>query len=198
MKYFVHIEENTNKIITIFLDEVHGTFVPALKDKDDGKLIKEGYWDISSFPKKCIEITEDDWHRIISSGLNAYDFQTKIFYKKDFRTDNKILKDFKEQKTKKIIPNYESPTECLNINWVGGYESAQMLNAKRTLCLEMGLESCAFTDAQDVDHVLTLEQAKEVCIAVAKEFEVRRAIYKMKKRTIELCATIEELEAIGL
>jgi hypothetical protein len=94
--------------------------------------------------------------------------------------------------------NYESPTECLNINWVGGYESAQMLNAKRTLCLEMGLESCTFTDAQDVDHVLTLIGAKEVCIKVAQEFEERRAAYKAKKRAIEACTTIEELEEILL
>jgi hypothetical protein len=94
--------------------------------------------------------------------------------------------------------NYESPTECLNINWVGGYESAQMLNAKRTLCLEMGLESCTFTDSVDADHVLTLIEAKEVCIKVAQEFEERRAAYKAKKRAIEACTTIEELEAILL
>lgn len=94
--------------------------------------------------------------------------------------------------------NYESPTECLNINWVGSYESAQMLNAKRTLCLEMDLESCTFTDSEDVDHVLTLIEAKEVCIRVAQEFEERRAAYKAKKRAIEACTTIEELEAILL
>lgn len=94
--------------------------------------------------------------------------------------------------------NYESPTECLNINWVGGYESAQMLNAKRTLCLEMGLESCTFTDSDDADHVLTLIEAKEVCIKVAQEFEERRAAYKAKKRAIEACTTIEELEEILL
>lgn len=94
--------------------------------------------------------------------------------------------------------NYESPTECLNINWVGGYESAQMLNAKRTLCLEMELESCIFTDSVDADHVLTLIKAKEVCIKVAQEFEERRAAYKAKKRAIEACTTIEELEEILL
>lgn len=108
-----------------------------------------------------------------------------------------------EQKNTKIQDlqrnlNYEAQTTCLNIAWVGGYDSAQMLNAKRTLCLEMGLESCTFTDSEDVDHILTLSQAKEVCIAVAAEFEARRSIYKMKKRTIELCTTIEELEAIEI
>jgi hypothetical protein len=94
--------------------------------------------------------------------------------------------------------NYESPTECLNINWVGGYESAQMLNAKRTLCLEMDLEYCTFTDSEDTDHVLTLIEAKEVCIKIAQEFEERRIAYKAKKRAIETCITFEELEAILL
>lgn len=94
--------------------------------------------------------------------------------------------------------NYEAPTNCLGIDWVGGYDSAQMLNAKRTLCLEVELESCTFTDNNDIDHNLSLEQAKEVCIKIAYEFEKRRAIYKMKKRTIELCTTIEELEAIEI
>jgi hypothetical protein len=73
-----------------------------------------------------------------------------------------------------------------------------MLNAKRTLCLEMELESCTFTDSVDADHVLTLIEAKEVCIKVAQEFEERRAAYKAKKRAIEACTTIEELEAILL
>ena len=73
-----------------------------------------------------------------------------------------------------------------------------MLNAKRTLCLEIGLESCTFTDSSDTDHSLTLEQAKEVCVVVAAEFETRRAAYKAKKRAIELCTTIEELEAIEI
>ena len=73
-----------------------------------------------------------------------------------------------------------------------------MLNAKRALCLEMELESCIFPDSVDADHVLTLIEAKEVCIKVAQEFEERRAAYKAKKRAIELCTTIEELEAIEI
>lgn len=103
----------------------------------------------------------------------------------------------KKQELKNNI-NYIAPTTCLDIAWVGGYDSAQMLNAKRTLCLELDVDSCTFTDSEDVDHILTLTQAKEVCIAVAAEFETRRAAYKATKRAIELCTTVEELEVIEI
>jgi hypothetical protein len=137
--------------------------------------------------------------------LEEYQYVLDEYVEAKELVDNPIVSELTlEEKIQMAISllknniNYESPTECLNINWVGGYESAQMLNAKRTLCLEMGLESCTFTDAQDVDHVLTLIGAKEVCIKVAQEFEERRAAYKAKKRAIEACTTIEELEEILL
>ena len=149
---------------------------------------------------------EDDYLEPIE-GYDLTDFYPAMVapFVKDGKTYG-IPKDFSTLEEKmnlalsklKRNTNYEAPTTCLNIAWAGGYDSAQMLNAKRTLCLEMGLASCTFTDSVDTDHSLTLEQAKEVCIAVAAEFETRRAIYKMKKRTIELCATIEELEAIEI
>ena len=122
--------------------------------------------------------------------------QTKEFEVKDFSNfEEKINLALSKLKRN---TNYEAPTTCLDINWVGGYDSAQMLNAKRTLCLEVGLESCTFTDCNDIDHVLSLDEAKEVCIKVAYEFEARRAAYKDKKRRIESCTTIEELEEIEI
>jgi hypothetical protein len=137
--------------------------------------------------------------------LEEYQYVLDEYVEAKELVDNPIVSELTlEEKIQMAISllknniNYESPTECLNINWVGGYESAQMLNAKRTLCLEMGLESCTFTDSVDADHVLTLIEAKEVCIKVAQEFEERRAAYKAKKRAIEACTTIEELEAILL
>lgn len=93
--------------------------------------------------------------------------------------------------------NYEAPTVCLDINWVGGYESSQKLNAKRLLCLDIGLDYCTFTDAQDVDHILTLTQAKEVCIAVALDFELRRSSYKSKKRALETAIVVDVEEVLS-
>lgn len=170
MKY-VHLENITNKILGWYSDDIHNS-IP-----------------LNSFP-----VEDEIWKEALRINANTY--ENGIFISKDFlsfeQKRNIVLLKLKRN------TNYEAPTTCLDIAWVGGYDSAQMLNAKRTLCLEMGLASCTFTDSVDTDHSLTLEQAKEVCIAVAAEFETRRAIYKMKKRTIELCTTIEELEAIEI
>lgn len=171
MKYIIQLEDEK---------------IAAWLIKDDDYILEENE----------IEVQEEEFISAMNRDANCYEKVTQTFKIKDFESlEEKIaIKVF----ILKNNTNYEAPTLCLNIPWVGGYDSAQMLNAKRTLCLEMGLESCAFTDAQDVDHILTLSQAKEVCISVAAEFEARREIYKMKKRTIELCTTIEELEAIEI
>lgn len=170
MKYG-HLEEGTNKLLGWYADTIH-----------------------HSIPLNSIPVTDETWQEALKINANYYENGEFIF--KDFRTlQEKINSTLSALKNN---TNYEAPTLSLDIPWVGGYDSAQMLNAKRTLCLEMGLDFCAFTDSEDVDHILTLSQAKEVCISVAAEFEARRAIYKMKKRTIELCTTIEELEAIEI
>lgn len=169
---YAHLEINTNKLLGWYNDEIH-----------------------AAIPLNSIEVTDEKWKKALFVNANFLDNNGEFIYKDFSNLEEKI--NLALFKLKGNI-NYEAPTLCLDIPWVGGYGSAQMLNAKRTLCLEMGLDFCAFTDSEDVDHILTLSQAKEVCIAVAAEFEARRSIYKMKKRTIELCTTIEELEAIEI
>lgn len=79
--------------------------------------------------------------------------------------------------------NYEAPTTCLNIAWVGGYDSAQMLNAKE-LCVQRWGQRLVLLQIVLIQIILLRQsKQKKVCIAVAAEFETRRAIYKMKKRT---------------
>ena len=145
-------------------------------------------------PINCIPVEDDIWSNALDINANYY--ENGKFIRKDSRTLDEKISTYLDKL--KINLNYEAPTTYLGIDWVGGYESAQMLNAKRTLCLELGLDSCTFTDAKDVDHALTLVEAKEVCIAVAAEFETRRAAYKTQKRVIEACTTIEEFEASKL
>ena len=160
----------------------------------DGLII--GCYDENSngIPVSCIPIEDGSWQEALNINANYY--KDGKFIVKDSRTLDEKISAYLDKL--KINLNYEAPTTYLGIDWVGGYESAQMLNAKRTLCLEVGLESCTFTDAKDVDHALTLVEAKEVCIAVAAEFETRRAAYKTQKRVIEACTTIEEFEASKL
>lgn len=214
MKY-AHIEKDTGKILCWYSDDVHGVWVePKYEEKviseetkdDNGNitkektteksLVKNGFYDISNIPNPSIEANEKVWQEAIKINANYYNNETKEFEVKDFSNfEEKINLALSKLKRN---TNYEAPTTCLNIAWVGGYESAQMLNAKRTLCLEVGLESCTFTDNNDIDHSLSLDEAKEVCIKVAYEFEERRAVYKTKKRAIELCTTIKELEEIEI
>lgn len=209
----LHIDSTTKKILGWYADDIHGTWIEPVYEKkiiqeetkdDDGNivqnvvfedvLVKDGFYDVSNIPTPNIEVSDEEWQKAIS--INANCFENGKFIVKDFSTlEQKISGKLSLLKNKN---NYEAPTECLNISWVGGYDSAQRLNAKLTLCLELGLESCTFTDNDDTDHVLTLQQAKEVCITIATEFEARRASYKEKKRRIESCTTVEELEEIKI
>lgn len=170
---YARLEKNTNMFLGWYPDDI-----------------------FSAIPVDCIEVSDEKYRQALKINANYYNNKTKEFEVKDFSNfEEKINLALSKLKRN---TNYEAPTTCLNIAWVGGYDSAQMLNAKRTLCLEVGLESCTFTDCNDIDHVLSLDEAKEVCVKVAYEFEARRAAYKDKKRRIESCTTIEELEEIEI
>lgn len=116
MRNFIQIENG--KIITTYVDRVHGIFVPAVyeeieKEIESGdnkkqtvfekKLISDNYWDISNIPvDKCIEVTDSKYREILDNDFNFYDTETKTFSKKDFRTDNEILAQAKLEKTNKV------------------------------------------------------------------------------------------------
>ena len=84
----------------------------------------------------------------------------------------------------------------LNNTWVGGPESAQMLNNKRQVAIDLELSSLTFTDATGIEHELTLDEAKNIFIAIASEYEKRRATYKSRKLKIEACKTVDELKIL--
>jgi hypothetical protein len=175
MKYG-HIEKTTNKLIGWYDKDIH-----------------------DNIPVPNIEITDDEHNDYINEGVNYYNHLTKKFEKKDFSTLQDKIKDKLYNlkiKTEKEI--YPMPSQALDVEWVGGYESAQMLNAKRLMCLELGLDTCTFTDCNDEDWDLSLDEAKVVCLKVASDFEKRRAEYKQKKRLIESCSTLDELQTITL
>lgn len=92
--------------------------------------------------------------------------------------------------------NYNESTICLDIPWIGGPESAQMLNNKRQLCIDLELSSLTFTDATGIEHELSLDEAKTVFIAIASEYEKRRTTYKSRKLKIEACKTVDELKIL--
>lgn len=107
----------------------------------------------------------------------------------------KVLQDMKLLELKNNT-NYKESITCLDIPWVGGPESAQMLNNKRQLCIDLELSSLTFTDATGIEHELSLDEAKTVFIAIASEYEKRRATYKSRKLKIEACKTVDELKIL--
>lgn len=173
MKYG-HIEKGTNKLLGWYDTDIH-----------------------SSIPKPNVKITDDEHLEYINANVNYYNKESKKFEVKDFSTfDDKIntvLNILKSETTNYI---YTKPSTILDIDWVGGYESAQMLNAKRSMCVELGLDRCTFTDSNDEDWNLTLAEATEVCLKVAKDFEDRRAKYKEAKRAIENSTSEESIYSI--
>ena len=96
----------------------------------------------------------------------------------------------------KNITNYEEPIVYLDVSWVGGPESAQLLNNKRQVAIDLELSSLTFTDATGIEHELTLDEAKNIFIAIASEYEKRRTTYKSRKLKIEACKTVDELKIL--
>lgn len=92
--------------------------------------------------------------------------------------------------------NYEEPVEVNGVSYIGGYDSAQKLDSKRRLVLESGGSTVEYIDENDDIVSLSLEDAKSVCLAVANDYEAKFYLYKMKKKAIENCSTVEELENI--
>lgn len=94
MKY-AHLDTN-KKILGWYSDDVHGTFVSASFD-EDGKLLKDSYYDISKIPTPNIKVTEEQWQVAIDNGHNKVNTNgtTELF---DFRTTEEITLAKNEQK----------------------------------------------------------------------------------------------------
>lgn len=100
MKY-AHIDENNGKILGWYSDDIHGVLIQAEVD-ENGKLLKDEYYDVSKIPTPNIEVNETVWKKAIEINANAYDKDKKTFVVKDFRTDDEIEKDAEyESKVKK-------------------------------------------------------------------------------------------------
>lgn len=112
----------------------------------------------------------------------------------------KVLSEAKEVKKSELLAlvNYEAPVLVGTTYYKGGYESAQKLDSKRRLIVELGGDEVQYIDSNDVIVALTLEEAKTVCLAVADAYETKFYYYKSKKAEITSATTIKELEMIEL
>lgn len=97
--------------------------------------------------------------------------------------------------TLKASMNYEESVEVDGVLYKGGYESAQKLDSKRRLAIESNGTSVHYVNALDEIVMLTLEEAKDVCLAVAEVYETKFYYYKTKKNDINNCITVTEVAA---
>lgn len=99
MKY-AHIEEITGEILGWYDKEIH-CFVPQELD-ENGKLIKDSYYDLSKIPTPKIEVDELQYIEIIKNNLNAYEEESGTFIFKDFRTESELQIAEHENKSNEV------------------------------------------------------------------------------------------------
>lgn len=115
MQKYAILEEKTNMLLAWYSEEMQGILVPEQTD-DDGKVIREKYYDTSNFPKPYIKVDDVMYNEALSKGFNYYNSKTKKFELKDFRTENQIEEE--NLKTKKNEANrYLKDTD-----WVKDYK----------------------------------------------------------------------------
>lgn len=90
MKY-VNYDKDTGQILGYYDKEIHGKYVEPEYD-NNGKIIKEGYWDLSNIPEPYIEITDEQWQEALQNNYNYIDIENKTLGKKDFRNLDAIKK----------------------------------------------------------------------------------------------------------
>jgi hypothetical protein len=98
--------------------------------------------------------------------------------------------------TLKQNTNYKEPVIVNTVSYHGGWDSVQKLDSKRRLVLELEQTEVKFLDTSDDEHIHTIKEAKTVCLAVASAYEIKLYAYKKKKKRINSCNSIEELDLI--
>lgn len=125
------------------------------------------------------------------------EFEVEANKEKNYTPTLEEVKTVKIQELK-ISIDFERSVIVDGKYYIGGYESSIKLDSKRRLVIESGNDIVNFFDTQDAIVSLNLEDAKTVCLAVANRYEEDFYYYKTKKKQINSCATIEEIEDIEL
>ncbi len=114
MKY-AHIDKNNGRVLGWYSDDIHGVLIQAEVD-ENGKLLKDEYYDVSKIPTPNIEVNETVWKKAIEINANAYDKDKKTFVVKDFRTADEIEKDAEYES--KLQKEEELKSLTIDINTV--------------------------------------------------------------------------------
>lgn len=71
-KKYVNYDTDTKEILGFYDDEIHGTLVSSTYD-NDGQIIEEAYYNISTIPTPNFEILEAAWTEAIENGFDLVD-----------------------------------------------------------------------------------------------------------------------------
>lgn len=194
MKY-AYIDTN-GKILGWYSDDIHGTLVKAIYD-EDGKLIKDSYFDVSKIPTPNIEVDENTWKEAVNKNANAYDEATKTFIIKDFST----FKDKQNQKLSSIQTTYQTEStksvSYKDVLYKGGDASAGAISGAVTLAQSLQETEVKIIDADDKPNIMTFDEALELSGLIAKAWRTAFFRYKELKVQISNAATVEELDLIS-
>lgn len=80
------------------------------------------------------------------------------------------------------------------VNYHGGEDSAMKLDGKRRMVESAGGTSVDYFDVNDDVISHTLEEAMQVCLVIANDYETKLADYKAKCRLVDNATTVAEME----
>lgn len=121
-----------------------------------------------------------------------------ITYKTQAELKAELLEQAKASKKLDLKATFteacKEPVLYNDVNYHGGEDSAMKLDGKRRMIEAAGGISVDYFDVNDgvVSH--TLEEAMQVCLAVANDYETKLADYKAKCKLVYSATTVAEME----
>lgn len=164
-----------------------------------GKIL--GFYTSQNKPKNkiLIEVSNADYIQ----GQNHQENNTITVENKNItfsKANYTRLDDAKNQKEQELQAKFNQvsvePITINNISYYGGYDSAQKLDAKRRLIVESGGTEVNFFDTDRVYHSHTLEEALNVCVAIATKYEADLEHYNNKLKEVNSKLKVSTVQAI--
>lgn len=222
MRNFIKIEKETGKILTTYVDKVHGTYIPEVyQEVEKGitlsnentqtvkvkQLVREAYFDISNLDlTDCIEVDEETYRTILDNGFNNYDIETETWSKKDFRTVEEILEQAKQVAINKvnndvktlIIAGFHS--DVLGIEHKYQSEEIDQLNLLDKVAAGVNQKiKCSADDGKTWELKMhTIEQLKNVLKDGSLYKNQLLESGEALKNKVRACKTLKELELVKI
>ena len=194
MKY-VNYDEKTGKILGFYSKDIHGKWIPP-QYNEDGKLIKEGYWDLSAIPKPYAEMTDEMWQEC----LNGTEYRYKNGSWVKYIPPTPTLDDVKARQKTLIKAEFEKhendPVTYNNITWNGGENSAFKINGAVQLAQKTSATQVTLWDSNNNTHVLSLGDAEKVAVAIALAYEEKIVKKHELYAQVDKATTVDEVKKI--